>query len=89
MCPPISTARSDEPRSVHHWLPASSISCSSGNPSSFSRNQARARSQVSVQATRWAPFSSPVSSRSSFSSATVRLGDSGIAASINSPRCQY
>ena len=41
---------------------------------------ARAPSPTSsVQATRWAPFSSPVSSRSSFSSATVRDGSSGIA----------
>ena len=35
--------------------------------------------QVSVQATRCAPFSSPVSSRSSFSSATVLAGSSGTA----------
>ena len=37
-------------------------------------SQARARLQVSVKATRCAPFSSPVSARSSLSSATVRFG---------------
>ena len=40
---------------------------------------ARAVSHVSVHATRCAPFSSPVSSRSSTSSATVRFGFSAIA----------
>ena len=35
MWPPISTARSESPRSVHHWLPAASTSYSSGRPSSF------------------------------------------------------
>ena len=39
------------------------------------RGWAAAVDQVSVHATRCAPFSSPVSSRNSFSSATVRLGD--------------
>ena len=78
MCPPISTARSDAPRSVNHWLPASSISSSTGTPSSLPRSHPRARSQVSVQATRWAPFSSPVSSWSSRSSSTVRLGRSAM-----------
>ncbi len=41
---------------------------------SFPRSHSRARSHVSVQATRWAPFSSPVSSWSSRSSSTVRDG---------------
>ena len=74
MWPPIRTARSDRPGSVHHWLPASSISFSTLEPSSFPRSHARASSQVSVQAVRCAPFSSPVSSRSSRSSSTVRPG---------------
>src|SRR3954468_3792110 len=43
----------------------------------FSRNHCRARSHVSVHATRCAPFSSPVRSWSSRSSATVREGSSG------------
>ena len=76
MCPPISSARSDSPGSVNHWFPASSIS-SSAPTSTFARSHSRARSQVSVHATRWAPFSSPVSSWSSRSSATVRDGSSG------------
>ena len=42
MCPPINTARSDAPRSVNHWLPASSISSSASVPSSF-REPAAAR----------------------------------------------
>ena len=46
-------------------------------PPSFSRSQPRAVSHVSVHATRWAPSSFPVSSRSSSSSATVRAGSSG------------
>src|SRR5208337_3326200 len=40
----------------------------------FAANQSRAFSQVSVQATRCAPFSSLVRARSSCNSATVRLG---------------
>ena len=63
--PPIRTARSERPRSVHQSLPASSRSRSSGRPSSNSANQARAVFHVSVQATRWAPCSSPVSRCSS------------------------
>ena len=82
MWPPISTARSESPRSVHHWLPAASTSYSSGRPSSFEPSQSFAFSQVGVHATRWAPSSSPVSSLSSRSSATVRLGSSGIAATL-------
>ena len=77
MWPPISSARSDAPRSVNHWLPAASISSSTGTAASFPRSHSRARSHVSVQATRWAPFSSPVSSWSSRSSSTVRDGWSG------------
>jgi hypothetical protein len=49
---------------------------SSPSASSFSRSQRRDSSQVSVQATRQAPSSSAVSSRSSRSSATVRFGSS-------------
>ena len=63
MCPPISTARSEAPGSVNHWLPAASHDLLDGTPSSRERSQPRARSHVSVQATRCAPFSSPVSSR--------------------------
>ncbi len=66
-------ARSESPRSVHHWLPASSTSYSSGRPSSFAPSHSFACTQVAVHATRCAPFSSPVSSRSSRSSSTVRL----------------
>ena len=52
MCPPITSACSEAPRRVNHWLPAASISCSAPVPATFSRSQARAVSQVSVQATR-------------------------------------
>ncbi len=76
MCPPMSTARSDSPRSVNHWFPAESIDSSAPVSETRPRSQARACSHVSVQATRCAPFSSPVSSRSSFSSASVRFGSS-------------
>ena len=65
MWPPIRTARSESPRSVHQSLPAASRSRSRGSPSSSPSSQARAVFHVSVQATRWAPFSSPVSSCSS------------------------
>ena len=44
----------------------------------FLRSQARAFAHVSVKATRCAPFSSPVSSRSSFNSATVRFGSRAV-----------
>ena len=74
MWPPISSARSEAPASVNHWLPASSISSAAPDAASLPRSQSRARAQVSVHATRWAPFSSPVSSCSSRSSATVRDG---------------
>ena len=61
--------------SVNHWFPASSISSTRAGRPRPSRAATRARvSHVSVHATRWAPFSSPVSSRSSSSSATVRDG---------------
>src|SRR6266508_370369 len=49
MCPPMSTACSERPASVHHWLPASSTSSSSGT---FSASHSFARTQVSVHATR-------------------------------------
>jgi len=55
----------------------SSISSSSGRAASVSRSQPRARSHVSVHATRCAPFSSPVSCWSSRSSSTVREGVRG------------
>ena len=83
MWPPSSTARSDSPRSVHHWFPASSTSYSSGSPSSLEPSQSLACTHVGVQATRWAPFSSPVSSRSSRSSSTVRDGSSGMGAAYS------
>ena len=76
MCPPTRTARSDSPGSVNHWLPAASIDSSAPVLATRPRSHSRARSHVSVQATRCAPSSSPVSSRSSFSSATVRFGSS-------------
>ena len=72
------SVRSDSPGSVHHWLRASSNSISAPVASSLPAIHSCACTQVSVQATRWAPFSSPVSSRSSFSSATVREGSSGM-----------
>ena len=60
----------------HHWLPASSTLVLERQPVELARaSQARACSQVSVHATRCAPFSSPVSSRSSRSS---RDGAGGI-----------
>ena len=52
MWPPIRRARSDSPGSVNHWLPASSISSSAPIETTFSRSHWRARSHVSVQATR-------------------------------------
>jgi hypothetical protein len=78
MCPPRSSALPAPPASVNHWLPAWSISSTAPVEATFVRSHSRARSQVSVHATRCAPFSSPVSSRSSRSSATVRAGSSGI-----------
>src|SRR4051794_22230583 len=77
MWPPSSTARMESPRSVNHWFPAASIVSSTGTPSKRSRSHPRDRSHVSVHATRCAPSSSPVSSASSRSSATVREGSSG------------
>src|SRR3984957_1203190 len=72
--PPMSSARSERPRKVVQVLPAASLWISTGRASNFCLSQARAASQVLVKATRWAPFSSPVRARSSFSSTTVRLG---------------
>ena len=73
MWPPISSARSEAPASVNHWLPASSISSTAPVPCERRSAGTRAPSPTSsVHATRCAPFSSPVSSRSSSSSATVR-----------------
>ena len=46
-------------------------------PASLPRSHSRARSQVSVQATRWAPLSSPSAPAARASSATVRAGWSG------------
>ena len=79
MCPPIRTARSASPRSVNHWLPAASTDSSAPVSATLPRSHLRASSHVSVQATRCAPFSSPVSSWSSRSSATVRVGCRGTA----------
>src|SRR5436190_19050805 len=78
MCPPMSNARPEEPLSVNHWFPAASTLSSAPVSATFSRSQPRARSHVSVHATRCAPFSSPVSCCSSRSSATVREGSSGM-----------
>src|SRR5215207_9263860 len=80
--PPISSSRSERPRRVHHWLRASSNATSAPVASSFDAIHSCARTHVSVQATRWAPSSLPVSSRSSFSSATVRLGSNGMGAIV-------
>ena len=79
MWPPIRSALSESPASVNHWFPASSISSVAPVDATFPRSHSRAARQVSVQATRWAPFSSPVSSRSSSSSDTVRFGSRAIA----------
>src|SRR5438128_6231785 len=65
---------SDAPRSVTQLFPAASWCCSTGSSFAFDANHSRASSQVSVHATRCAPFSSPVRARSSFNSATVRFG---------------
>ena len=61
MWPPSTSAVSDSPRSVNHWLPASSTSSTAPVGASFCESQSLAVTQVSVQATRWAPSSSPVS----------------------------
>src|SRR5439155_5115005 len=73
-CPPMSNDFSDAPRSVTQLFPAASWCCSTGSSFAFDANHSRASSQVSVHATRCAPFSSPVRARSSFNSATVRFG---------------
>src|SRR5665213_3693944 len=73
----MSRARSERPRKVVQVLPASSSWISTGRDSNFCLSQARASSQVLVKATRWAPCSSLVRARSSFSSATARLGFRG------------
>ena len=52
MCPPISSDRSERPGSVNHWFPAASIVSTAPVGCTFSRNHARASSQVLVQATR-------------------------------------
>ena len=77
MWPPRTSVLSEAPRSVNHWLPASSTSSSAPIGATLPESQLFAATHVSVQATRWAPSSSPVSSRSSRSSSTVRLGSSG------------
>ena len=76
MCPPISSARSDAP-AQREPLVAGLVDrlVARRSPRPCSRSHSRARSHVSVQATRCAPFSSPVSSRSSSSS---RDGAGGI-----------
>ena len=55
MWPPMRTARSDSPASVNHWFPAASIDSSAPVLATSPRSHSRARSQVSVQATRCAP----------------------------------
>ena len=87
MWPPINTARSEAPARVNHWFPASSISSAAPVSATLRASHSRAVCHVSVQATRCAPFSSPVSSRSSFSSATVRLGCSGTARAYPAANC--
>ena len=77
MWPPSTSVLSEAPRSVNHWFPASSTSSSAPIGATLPESQLFAATHVSVQATRWAPSSSPVSSRSSRSSSTVRLGSSG------------
>ena len=70
------SARSVAPRSVAHWLPACvDARPRAAGPVELRRAATPARAPTSsVHATRCAPFSSPVSSRSSRSSATVRGG---------------
>src|SRR5262249_32830013 len=68
-CPPMSRHFSDWPCSVNQVLPAASLWISRGNPSTLLRRNSRPLSHVGVKATRCAPFSSPVSARSSLSSA--------------------
>ncbi len=74
MWPPITSSRSDSPRKVAQRLPAASVRTSTGSSASFAFNHSRARVHVGVKATRCAPFSSPVSARNSFRSATTRPG---------------
>ena len=77
MCPPIRT-RAVGRAAQREPLVARRVDLLLGaGPATLPRSHSRARSQVSVHATRCAPFSSPVSSWSSRSSATVRLGWSG------------
>ena len=76
MWPPISTACWLWPGSVAQKLPAASRCVSTGKPVNRSVSHWRAAVQTGVKATRWAPFSSPVSRRSSASSRTVRAGSS-------------
>ena len=59
MWPPISTARSDAPRSEYQSFPAASRSTSSGRSPSESASQARPFAHVSVHATRCSPFRPP------------------------------
>ena len=77
MCPPISSARSESPGSVNHWFPASSISSTAPVGSSL-RGGIPRPSQVSVQATRWAPFSSPGQRAQLVESVTARQVSSAI-----------
>ena len=69
------TKRSESPGAVAQMLPAASLSTLTPSmAASSSRNQSLAAFQVSVQATRWAPSSSPVRPLSSRRSATTRPG---------------
>jgi hypothetical protein len=69
--------RSDSPRNVNQSCPLHRCEFRPAVLRGFCGANSRAATHVGVNATRWAPFSSPVSARSSFSSATVRLGFSG------------
>src|SRR5688572_1863198 len=85
MCPPMSSAFSPAPSSVNHWLPASSTRSSAPVSRTLAASHSRACTHVSVHATRCAPSSLPVSSRSSRSSSTVRLVCSATARQLNAP----
>ena len=74
MCPPMRSALSEVPCRVAQKFPAASLCVSTGRSDNFSLRKARALVQVGVKATRCAPFSSPVSARNSFNSATVLDG---------------
>ena len=57
-------------------FPAASSCISIGSPAHLSRSQSRALTHVGAKATRWAPFSPPVSDRNSWSSQAAGAGSS-------------